>query len=237
MSGQMFSTSSCHSRFIHRDNSTIGVSNKSSIGSITSSIDSWGDTGIDTAIDATISNTMTSQVVCTSSSNSGLINGSDSTIGVGNQGEVSSKRTSIPGGVGEGRGHSSHWSSSNQRSSSYRSSSKVGNCGYRSNGTVSSILGSKVVSTSSSNSWLINGSDSTIGVGNQGKDSCKRSGVAIASSIREGSGISSGIRITGISNTSISNMAKLGGKVLSFGSSHSGLIDGGDSTIGVTLES
>merc|ERR1719348_1156276 len=79
----------------------------------------------------------------TSSSHSRLISRSNSAVGVGNQGlDIEVQGSSIA-------------SSSHNRGSS-------------SNDRGSSNLGGKMGSTSSSHSWLISRSNSTVGVGNQG---------------------------------------------------------------------
>jgi len=187
---EVVSTGSSHCRLVNRDNSTIGVSNQggdsskgasiggrgvcsyrasgignswgSSIGSNRSSSNNWGLSSIDSSLGG--------EVLSTGSSNSRLINGNNSTIGVSNKLGVQVEGASISIG----------------RSIGSRSSS-IGNswssCNDRGLGSIDSSLGGKMLSTGSSNSRLINRSDSTIGVSNQGRDSSKRASISIGGSI------------------------------------------------------
>lgn len=98
---EVFSTSSSHRGGIHGDNSTIGVSNETGIGSVSipgSISNGTNMTGIHTAIHSTV----VAQVGCTGSSYGGLVSGDNGTIGVGHQMGNSSKgtRVAISGSIG-----------------------------------------------------------------------------------------------------------------------------------------
>jgi len=225
------STSSSNSRLINRDNSTIGVGNQTSIGSISSSI-VVRSRGIDTSID-----TLGSKVVSTGSSNSGLISRSDSTVGVSNKGgDVEGSAVSISG-------------SSNNRgsiiSNSWGSGDNRGGSNNRGSSSISGTLGSKVVSTGSNNSRLISRGHGSVGVGNKAGD-MEGSTVGISGSIGgsssndRGSIISSNNRGSSSNNGSSGNnrgssgiSSTLSSKMISTGSSNSRLINRGHSSVGV----
>jgi len=259
LSGEVISTGSSNSRLINRGDSTIGVSNQlgvevqgsrvaigRGIGSWGSRIcgNSWGSSnnGSLSSIDGSLSG----EVISTGSSNSRLINRGDSTIGVSNQlgVEVQGSRVAI------GRGISS-WGSS--IGNSWGSSIGGNSWGSSNNRCLSSIDGSlsiKVISTGSSNSWLINRNNSSVRVSNQLAVEVERSSVTIGRGISSWSssisGKSWGSSIGGNSwgSSSIAEWAgnrqscssiefSLGSKVLSLGSGDSWLIHGGDGSVGV----
>ena len=122
-----------------------------------------------------------SKVVSAGGGNSGLINRDNSTIGVGNElgVEVQWSLVSISWGIavarvgnwsssnswgsGDGRGSSiRNWSSSNSWGSRVSSNWRSSNSNWGS-GSINCSLGSKMISTGSSNSWLINRDNSSIG--------------------------------------------------------------------------
>jgi len=143
LEGEVFSPGSSHCGLIHRHNSSVGVSHETTIGN------SGGSTGIDSAIDS-----LGEEVVSAGSSNSRSVNRHNSSVRVGNKASKGGR-----GGSVGNRGSSNSWGSS------------IGNSwGSGHNGSLSSIdssLSGQVISTSSSNSRLINRGDSTIGVSNQ----------------------------------------------------------------------
>jgi len=159
---QVVSTGSSNSRLINWDNSSIGVSNKSSIWSITStiasSIGSWGTGGINSSV-----NSLGSKMVCTGSSNSWLINRDNSSIGVSNKLGVQVERSSIAITNSSIRSRGKERSSSKSRTGSYeRGSSKD-----RSRSCIFSTLNVKMGSSGSSHSWLIKGNNSSIRMSNE----------------------------------------------------------------------
>merc|ERR1719437_200348 len=90
MSCKVISTGSSNSRLINWDNSSIGMSYKTSIRSISSSISNRTCSGIYSTIDS-----LGSKMISTGSSNSRLINGNKSSIRVGNKLSVQVEGTSI----------------------------------------------------------------------------------------------------------------------------------------------
>ena len=100
------------------------------------------------------------KVVGTGSSNSGLINGDNGSVGVANKVgvQVEGARVAVAGSV-DGSGSDGNGSSSDSRGSC------VANTGVSKSSTATS--GSKVVGTGSGNSGLIHGDDGTVGVTNQ----------------------------------------------------------------------
>jgi len=233
LEGEVFSPGSSHCGLIHRHNSSVGVSHETTIGN------SGGSTGIDSAIDS-----LGEEVVSAGSSNSRSVNRHNSSVRVGNKASKGGRGGSVGNrGSSNSRGSSigNSWGRSNSGSSS------IGNSwGSSNNGSLSSIdssLSGEVISTGSSNSRLINRGDSTIGVSNQLGVEVQGSRVAIGrgigswgSSIGGNSGGSSIGNSWGSSNNgSLSSIGStLGGKVISTGSSNSRLINGGESTVGVS---
>merc|ERR1719378_1737028 len=122
-----------------------------------------------------------SKMISTGSSDSRLINGNNSSIRVGNKLGVQVEGTSITSisnsnwGSSNSRGYSNGWGSGNKGCSS----------------SISSSLGSKMVSTGSSNCWLIKRNNSSIGMGNELSVKVKWSSISITSSISCSIGISS----------------------------------------------
>jgi len=222
----VFSPGCSNSRLINWDNSSVRVSHETTIGShgssasIHSSIHSLGE-----------------EVVSTGSSHCRLVNRDNSTVGVSNQGGDSSKGASIGGrGIGSNRSSSicNSWGSS---IGSNRSSSS--NWGLSS---IDSSLAGEVLSTGSSNSRFINWNNSTIGVSNKLGVQVEGSSISIgrsigsrSSSIGNSRGSSIGSDRSSSNNWGLGSIdSSLGGKMLSTGSSHSRLINRGDSTIGVS---
>merc|ERR1712243_91862 len=144
------------------------------------------------------------KMVSTGSSNSWLINWNNSSVGEGLE-------TSIWG-----------------ISSSIDSWSSIG--------IDSSIqsLGGKVISSGSSNSWLINWNNSSIGVGNKLGVEVQGTSIAIVVSSNGWGGNSWGSN--SISSWSISISLSLDSKMVSSGSSNSWFINWDNSTIGVSNE-
>ena len=178
-------------------------------------------------------------MVSTGGSNGGLVNRDNGTVGVGNQVGVQVEGTTIAvgnwGSMGidstNGDGSSNDRSSSNDRGGSNNGTS----------GSKSSSLGSEVIGTSGSNSGLINRDNGTIGVGNQVGVKVEGAGVAVSRGVgRDGSnGGDMGDRGSGVTNGSSCNdgtSSELGGEVIGLQSSHTGLVNGGDGSVGVTLQ-
>ena len=216
LGSKVISTSSSHSRLINGDNSAIGVSDKTGIGSISSCI-VVGSTGINTA-----NNTMGGQVVSTSSNNGRLVSRGHGAVGVSDQGR-DMERTSITIAI--------------------TSSMVVGSTGIN---TSNNTVGSQVVSSGSNDGWLISRGHSTVGVGNQGGKMEGTSiaignRVSQRSSNRgnnRGSNMGSSNN-RGSSSITISSAigSKLGGQVIRTGSCNGRLVNGGHSSIGVGLKS
>merc|ERR1711892_674704 len=162
--------------------------------SITSSISSGSSSSINSTIDS-----LGSKMVSTSSNDSWLINRDNSSVGVSNKLGVQVEGSTIT------VANSSIRSRSNKRCSNKRSG-----------GSISNSLGCKMVSTGSSNSWLIMRNNSSIRMSNKLCVQVKRTSVTIRS-------------ISRISKTS----SKLGSKMLSPGSSNCWLINGCNCSIGV----
>merc|ERR1719295_386764 len=183
MGSKVVSTSSSNSRLINWDNGSIGVSYKTSIRSISSSISNRASSSINSAIDS-----LGGKMISTGSSNSRLIDGSDSSIRVGNKLCVQVEGTSITSIS------NSNWSSSNSRGYCNSWGSSNNGC----SGSISSSLRCKVVSTGSSNCWFIKRNNSSIGMGNELCIKVKWASISITSSIS--CSISCSIGISGISS-------------------------------------
>ena len=164
----MISTGSGNGWLINWDNSSIGEGLETGI---SGSINSWSSIGIDSSI-----NSLGGKVVSTGSGNSWLINWDNSSIWVSNKLGVKVEGTSITIG-GNWGSNWGNWGSSIGNLGNWGSNwsscvSNLGNWGsnlsnnWGSSG-ISLSLGNKVISTGSSNSWLINRDNSTIGVGNE----------------------------------------------------------------------
>ena len=156
------------------------------------------------------------EVISTSSLDSGLVNGDNGTVGVGNKAVAVASAVAV-------RSNSS---------SSVESTSKAASS-------------SEVVSTGSSHGRLVGRDDSTVGVGDQVGVEVQGARVAVADCRDGGDGRGSGNSRGGDnrsgdgrgSNSNGSDGSVLGvpgSEVVSTGSSHGGLIDGDNSTVGVT---
>jgi len=248
----MVSTGSGNSGLINRHNSAIGVGNQAIESSGVSSTIDGGGSGSSIK---TSDNSLGGQVVSTGSGDSGLINRDNSAIGVSNQLSVEVEGASIA--VVDGGNGSSNSNGGNSGSSGNGGGSGVAE--GRGIG-VGLTLDSKVVSTGSGNSGLINRDNSAIGVSDQlgveveGASIAVGRGVARVASVgnrgsviasvshsrgssNRGSGIASIANSSGGSGIANWGNSSLEGQVISTGSSHSGLINWDNSTIGEGLES
>ena len=155
------------------------------------------------------------EVISTSSLDSGLVNGDNGTVGVGNKAVAVASAVAV-------RSNSS---------SSVESTSKAASS-------------SEVVSTGSSHGRLVGRDDGTVGVGHQVGVEVQGARVAVADCRDGGDGRGSGNSRGGDnrsgdgrgSNSNGSDGSVLGvpgSEVVSTGSSHSGLVDGDNSTVGV----
>ena len=155
------------------------------------------------------------KVISTSSLDSGLVNGDNGTVGVGNKAVAVASAVAV-------RSNSS---------SSVESTSKAASS-------------SEVVSTGSSHGRLVGRDDGTVGVGDQVGVEVQGAGVAVADCRDGGDGGGSGNsrgsdNRSGDGRGSNSNgsdgsvLGVPGSEVVSTGSSHSGLVDGDNSTVGV----
>merc|ERR1719292_129808 len=144
--------------------------------------------------------------------------------------------------------------SSNRSSSNSRNSSND-----RGSSSISNTLGSKMISTSSSNSWFIKRNNSSVGVSNELSVQVKGASIAVGSSISWGISSISGSNRSSIANTSIpitstipsisiassiswsiasisQTCSKLGSKMVSTGSSNCWLINRSHSSVRVGLQ-
>merc|ERR1719320_1878635 len=128
-------------------------------------------------------------MVSTCSSNSRLIKRNNSSVGMSNKLGVQVERSSIA------VANSSNGSSSNSRNSSNNWGSS----------SISNSLGSKMISTGSSNSWFIKRNNSSVGVSNELSVQVKRTSIAISTSI--GRSIAC-ITKAGVPSSVSSNIAK-----------------------------
>jgi len=148
-------------------------------------------------------------VVGTGSLNSGLIDGDNGTVGVGN------KAVAVAGTVAV----------RSNGSSSVESASKA-------------TSGSEVVSTGSSNSRLVSRDDSSVGVGHQVGVQVQGAGVAVPGSRNSSNrGSNSGSSDDGSGDGNGSNggvLGSSGGKVVGTGSSNGRLINRDNGSVGVT---
>jgi len=147
-------------------------------------------------------------VVGTGSLNSGLIDGDNGTVGVGN------KAVAVAGTVAV----------RSNGSSSVESASKA-------------TSGSEVVGTGSSNGGLVSGDDGSVGVGDQVGVKVEGAGVAVAdsrdSSNGGGNGRSSDGRGSDGNGSNGGVLGTPGSKVVGTGSGNGGLINGDNGTVGV----
>jgi len=167
--------------------------------------------------------TTSSKVISTSSSNSGLVSRDHGTVRVSNQMGVQVQRSGVSM-VGDG---------SSVDSSDGSSVSNSGDRSGVSNNSVSSesTTGSKVISTSSSNSGLVSRDHGTVRVSNQMGVQVQGSGISM---VGDGSSMDSSYR----SSMTVSSMGTMSGsqgsKMVSTGSSHGWFIHRYHSTIRMT---
>ena len=212
----MVGTRGLNSGFVHGDNSAVGVGHQA----VTVS----GSVAVRCNSGSSVKSTTSSEVIGTGGGNSGLVNGNNGSVGVGDEVGVQVEGAGVAvanswdGGDGGGDGGSSNGRGSDSN---------------RGNGSVLGIPGGEVVGTGGSNSWLINGDNSTVGVANQVGVQVEGASVAIAGSV-DGSGSNGGssccVADTGISKGSTSTT---GSKVVGTGGSNCGLVDGDDGAVGV----
>ena len=91
-----------------------------------------------------------------------------------------------------------------------------------------------MVGTGSSNGGLINGDDGTIGVGDQVGVEVEGAGVAVSRGVGRGSCVAN--VSNGGGSVSNGSSSELGRKMVGLQSGHTGLVDGSDGSIGVTLQ-
>merc|ERR1712215_42706 len=256
--GEVISSSCLYSRLVHRDHSSIGMSHKTSVGSVsmTSSIDSRdgisvhstvGDRSSNNRSSSSVSRSLSSKVISTGSSHSRFVSRDHSSIRMGNQMsvQVEGSRVSITSSVSMvDRGSSI--ASMGDRSSDGRNSSSIASMSDRSSdGRNSSSIGrslsSKVISTGSSHSRH----HSSIRMGNQVSVQVEGSRVSVASSVSMVGRGNHTNRSSGIDSTmsdrsgnggtySVSNTTKLQGEMVSTSCCYSRFIYWDHSTIGVT---
>merc|ERR1712001_331695 len=222
LGSQVVRTGSLNSGLIDGDDGTVGVSHQAVAVSGTVSVRSNSSSSIESASKATSG----SEVVSTVSSDSRLVSGDDSSVGVGHQVGVQVQGAGVAvadsrdSGDGGGDGGSGD--------------------GNGSNGGVLGSPGGKVVGTGGSNSGLINGDNGSVGVANQVGVQVEGARVAVASSVdgrsRSVDGSSSDGRGSCVANTSISksSTATTSSKVVRTGSGNCWLVHGDDGTVGVT---
>jgi len=218
----MVSTGSGNSGLINRDNSAIGVSDQAVESSGVSSTIDCGGSGSSIK---TSNNSLGGQMVSTGSSDSGLINRDNSAVGVSNQLSVEVEGASIAvvdGGNGSSNsnGGNSGSSSNGGGGSDHRGSSVAEGRGIG----VGLTLDSKVVSTGSGNSGLINRDNSAVGVSDQ--LGVEVEGASIAIGVGSISSISSGI---GSISSRIGSISSGIGSISSIGNWGSGIAKGGSS--------
>merc|ERR1719308_737530 len=126
-------------------------------------------------------------MVGTGSSNSWFINRNNSSIGIIKKLSVEVKRSVIAVANISNRSSSNDWGSS---ISSFLGSKMVSTCSSSRNSSnnwgsssISNSLGSKMISTGSSNSWFIKRNNSSIGMSNELSVQVKRTSIAIGTSI------------------------------------------------------
>ena len=155
------------------------------------------------------------EVISTSSLDSGLVNGDNGTVGVGNKAVAVASAVAV-------RSNSS---------SSVESASKAASS-------------SEVVSTGSSHGRLVGRDDSTVGVGDKVGVQVEGTSVAVSRGVGGGSSVANGSNRGGVGNRDSSNggishkrpSSELGGEMVGLQGGHTGLVDGGDGTVGVALQ-
>merc|ERR1712215_388657 len=260
--GEVISSSCLYSRLVHRDHSSVGMSHKTSVGSVsmTNSVDSRegisvhstvGDRSSNNRSSSSVSRSLSSKVISTGSSHSRLAHRDHSSIRMGDQMsvQVEGSRVSITISVSM-VGRSSSIASMGDRSSDGRNSSSIASVSDRSgDGRNSSSIGrslsSKVISTSSSHSRLVSRDHSSIRMGNQVSVQVEGSKVSVASSVSMVGRSNHTNRSSGIDSTmsyrsgnggtySVSNTTKLQGEMVSTSCCYSRFIYWDHSTIRVT---
>jgi len=242
-------TGSSNGGLINRDDGSVGVGNKVGVEvqGATIAVGNWGSVGVDSTnsdgsgndgsssnngSSSSVGSSLGGKVVGTSSSNSGLVSRDNGTVGVGNKVGVQVEGASIAvaRSVGTGVANSGNGSGSNDRGSSNNGSSSG----------ESSSLGGEVISTGSGNCGLVNRDNGTVGVGDKVGVQVKGAGVAVSRSVGRGGSIAnSGNGGSSVANGTSSNngtSSELGGKVVGLQGSHTGLVNGGDGSVGVTLQ-
>ena len=102
----------------------------------------------------------------------------------------------------------------------------------------------QVISTGSSHSRLVNGDDSSVGVGDKVGVQVEGTSVAVSRGVGGGSSVANGSNRGGMGDRDSSNRgsshkrssSELGGEMVSLQGGHTGLVDGGDGTVGVALQ-
>jgi len=231
----MISTGGGNSGLVNGDNSAIGVSDQAvESRGVSSSIDGGGSSSsVDTS-----NNSLGGQMIGTGGGNSGLINGDNSAVGVSDQLCVEVEGASIAV-VDRGNGGKGWSSGIGDRGNG-------GGCGVaegRGIG-VGLSLDSKMISTGSGNSGLINRDNSAVGVSNQLCVEVEGASIAVGGSVARVASVchSGSSSISSKANSGGSGIANWGnssleGQVISTGSGHSGLINRDNSAIGEGLES
>ena len=101
-----------------------------------------------------------------------------------------------------------------------------------------------MVGTGSGDGRLINGNNSTVGVGDKVGVQVERASVAVSRGVGGGSSVANGSNRGGVGNRDSSNggsshkrpSSELGGEMVGLQGGHTGLVDGGDGTVGVALQ-
>merc|ERR1712215_658751 len=225
--GEVISSSCLYSRLVHRDHSSVGMSHKTSVGSVsmTSSVDSRdgisvhstvGDRSSNNRTSSSVSRSLNSKVISTGSSHSRFVSRDHSSIRMGNQMsvQVEGSRVSITSSVSMvGRG------------------SSIASMGDRSG--------------DGRHSRLVSRDHSSIRMGNQVSVQVEGSRVSVASSVSMVGRSSHTNRSSGIDSTmsyrsgnggtySVSNTTKLQGEMVSTSCCYSRFIYWDHSTIRVT---
>ena len=240
----MVSTGSSNGGLVNRDDGTVGVGHQVGVQveGATIAVGNWGaGMGIDSTdsdgssnngSSSSVSNSLGSKVVSTGSSDGGFVRGDDGSVGVGHQVGVQVEGTSVAvaRSVSASVANSGNGSSSNERGGSDNGSSSG----------KSSSLGGEVVSTGSSNSRLVNRDNGTVGVGNQVGVQVEGAGEAISRGVGRGGSVANvGDRGGSVTNGTSSNngtSSELGGEVVGLQGGHTGLVNGGDGSVGVPLQ-
>ena len=248
----MVGTGSSNGGLINRDDGTVGVGNKVGVQveGTTIAVSNWGSVGIDSTnsdgssnngsssdgsggnngSSSSVGGSLGSKVVSTGGGNGRFVSRDNGSVGVGDQVGVQVEGTgvAVARGVGTSVANSGNGSSSNDRGGSNNGSSSG----------KSSSLGGEVVGTGSSNGRLVSGDHSSVGVSDQVGVEVEGTGVTISRSVgRDGNGSSSvanlGDRGGGGNNGTGS---ELGGQMVGLQSSHTGLVNGGERSVGVSLQ-